>query len=263
MRGPGHPRREELAEWPGVLDPDGFNAAAVDAARRASVPGPMRSQPALAGGAERARGRSRNHTARSLSPDALPPAGMRLQGRNERCACGSGLKFKRCHGAPGALEGEAGRAARSVARAASPFSDEDFFAPVAPDAPAALPTELAPRFLSRLLGDLKPGDDLPGPVFAGRKSPVRVRAEPVADEAAERVRRRWAAGLEAKEEHRGLPVTLFRGRTGGLMMECAAEAPTEAVASAAVAWSVAANGGNLCVWGGRMRSGRWLLGLTP
>jgi uncharacterized protein YecA (UPF0149 family) len=30
-----------------------------------------------------------------------PPAGARTKtGRNERCPCGSGLKYKRCHGQP-------------------------------------------------------------------------------------------------------------------------------------------------------------------
>ncbi|MGQ0534535.1 MAG: hypothetical protein ACT4PT_00485 [Methanobacteriota archaeon] len=149
------------------------------------------------------------------------------------------------------------------------FSDEAYYGPAMQlsealeGEPGTIPDEIGPDLLSGLLRTVGAGEDLPEPVFAGCASPVRIVADSIEEETLERVWSHVRTGLSAKETFEGLPVMLFRGQTGGLMFECSGDASTELVARTAISWSVAVNRGNLCLWGGRLENGRWLLGLTP
>lgn len=189
--------------------------------------------------------------------------------RNGPCHCGSGLKFKKCHGSPVALAQAPAELVEWKSDRSARFSHDTYYGPVMPMSefldgePATTPDEIGPPLVSKLLDSVDAGDELPGPIFAGRASPVPIIADLVEAAALDRVRTRLRNGLTAKEKFDDLPIILFRGQTGGLMLECAGGASSEPVARAAIAWSVAVNDGNLCLWGGRLQNGRWLLGLTP
>ncbi|WP_420447426.1 preprotein translocase subunit SecA [Candidatus Palauibacter sp.] len=119
MRPPGRPPAPQITGMSGPVEPGGGAAGGVAAGRGAGpAPRGASGEPAAAEPAFSATGVAASAAVRDLTPDdtaaraalragqerrqtSAPATATKTPGRNEPCHCGSGRKYKKCHGRPG------------------------------------------------------------------------------------------------------------------------------------------------------------------